>query len=91
MNSMKILQPMDRQQQIALYLLAGERFKKTLAECNRNISKDKKGTPMFNSWTKQRELIHNAIEDRGIKVKDDKELYDALYSGLGEDYSNPNI
>lgn len=82
---------MDRQQQIALYKLAGERFKKTLKECSKNISKDKKGTPMFNSWTKQEELVHNAIEDRGIKVKDDKELYDALYEGLGDDYSNPNI
>ncbi len=82
---------MDRQEQIALYKLAGERFMNTLKECSRNISKDKKGTPMFNSWTKQRELVHNAIEDRSIKVEDDKELYDAFYEGLGDDYSKPNI
>jgi hypothetical protein len=82
---------MDRQQQIALYKLAGERFKKTLDECSKNISKDKKGTPMFNSWRKQQELVHNAIEDRVKKVKDDNELVEALYSGLGSDYSNPNI
>ena len=82
---------MNRQEQISLYRLAGKRFKKTLKECSKNISKDKKGTPMFNSWTKQEELVHNTIEDRKIKVKDDKELYDALCEGLGVDYSNPYI
>ena len=82
---------MTSKQLLEQYYTAGLRFKQKWNVCEDNTCLDRSGTPMHNSWKKQREMIEEAVEDRiqkAINVLDRQDLADELKRGF--EVVNPN-
>ena len=83
---------MTSKQLLEQYYTAGLRFKQKWNVCDDNMCLDKHGTPIHNSWRKQREMIEEAVEDRkqkAITVLERQDLADELQRGF--EVVNPNL